>query len=116
MVSVDEPEASARLKATLQLPGVLLSDARREVLQRWNLLNPRERGGVAIPSVFVLDTDRTVLAYAVYSMTNRVPASDIVRFLERRDSILSLRRVRLTLAALWHSFTARKYVSPPPEA
>lgn len=111
MLSADEPRAAARLKIELGLECMMLCDTERQVIQRWDVYNPRERGGIAVPSVFVLDIDRHVLAYAVYAMANRVPAGDLVKFLRRRGRPLSPRKLRLTLRSLWHYFRSQRRIA-----
>jgi peroxiredoxin len=48
-VSLDSPEALGRLREDCGLGFELLSDARRETVRAWDLLNARERDGIAFP-------------------------------------------------------------------
>ena len=81
-VSVDLPERSEALRRELRLPFPLLCDTTRQVVQRWNPYDPREKGGIAKPAVFVIERDRTVRYGAVDAVATRVPAKEIVRLLQ----------------------------------
>jgi peroxiredoxin len=81
-VSVDSPNKSAALRHNLRLPFAVLSDADKKVIKNWGIFNEREKGGIAFPSVFVLDRDRRVLYVSVDSTSARVPTEDIVRILQ----------------------------------
>lgn len=87
-ISVDPSETSAALLRELQLPFSLLCDTNRRVVQEWDIYNAREKGGIAKPSVFVIDSGRLVLFASVDSVSSRVPASEIAAFLRqaRKDA------------------------------
>ena len=78
-ISVDRPEESEPLRRELRLPFTILSDADRRLVIEWNILNAREHGGIAKPSVFVVDTDRGVLFSSVDGVRNRMGASELAR-------------------------------------
>jgi len=59
-VSVDPPEASEAVRRDLPLPFTILCDTERRVAQEWDVYNPRERGGIAKPALFIIDPGRTV--------------------------------------------------------
>jgi alkyl hydroperoxide reductase subunit AhpC len=82
VVSVDSPNKSAALRHNLRLPFAILSDTGKQVIKDWGIYNPREKGGIAVPSVFILDRDRTVLYASVDSTFARIPTPDIVRILQ----------------------------------
>ena len=82
VVSVDSPNKSAALRHNLRLPFAILSDTDKQVIKDWGLYNPREKGGIAVPSVFILDRDRRVLYASVDSTFARIPTLDIVRILQ----------------------------------
>ncbi len=84
-VSVDPPQKSELVRKQLRLPFAILSDSAKRVIQDWNIYNPRERGGIAKPSVFIIDPHRNVLFASVDSTNSRVPAADIVRILQARE-------------------------------
>ncbi len=83
-ISVDRPERSERLRHDLNLPFSILSDADRSLVKAWDIFNPREFGGVAKPSVFVIDTNRNVRFSSVDGVRNRIGASDLARMLRAR--------------------------------
>ena len=80
-ISVDPPVKSEALRRALQLPFSILCDTERRVVQDWGIYNPREKGGIAKPAVFVIDGDRTVRYCNLDHVATRVPASEIVRVL-----------------------------------
>jgi peroxiredoxin len=77
-VSVDAPEKSEAVRRELQLPFVILSDAQRRVVRKWDIYNPREKGGIAKPAVFILAPDRIVRFASVDTVASRVPAAEIL--------------------------------------
>jgi peroxiredoxin len=81
-VSVDAPDKSEVLRRELRLPFPILCDMERRVIREWDIYNPRERGGIAKPAVFVVGRDRTVRYGSVDAVATRVPASEIVRILQ----------------------------------
>jgi len=62
------------------------------VIREWGLLNTRERGGIAKPSVFVIDAGLRVVYAAVDTVATRVPAAEIVSFLQARSERAPVRR------------------------
>lgn len=82
-LSVDTPEQSESLRLALQLPFPILCDTERRVIREWNVYNPRERGGIAKPSVFVIDADRKVRYAAVDGVATRRPPAEILRMLQK---------------------------------
>jgi hypothetical protein len=59
-VSMDAPEKLEAVRQELHLPFPILCDTERRVIQEWDIYNPREKGAIAKPAVFVIDRDRTV--------------------------------------------------------
>lgn len=94
-VSVDAPEKSESVRQQLRLPFCILSDAERRVVREWDIYNEKEKGGIAKPAVFILDSDRTVRFASVDGVASRVPAAEIVRRLSRRDATPAARRTLL---------------------
>jgi peroxiredoxin len=91
-ISVDSPEKSDAIRQEFQLPFSILSDTERRVVQQWDIYNAREKGGIAKPSVFIIDRDRTVRYVSVDGVASRVPASEIARMLQDVSSKLSASR------------------------
>lgn len=79
--SVDPPAKSEALRRELRLPFPTLCDTERRVIKDWGIYNPKERGGIAKPALFVIDRDRTVQYSKIDHVATRVPASEIVRIL-----------------------------------
>jgi peroxiredoxin len=79
-VSVDPPERSAAVKRDMALLYPILSDGSREVIGRWGVLNAKEKGGIAMPSVFVLDHDLRLRMLAVEEVARRLTPGEVLRF------------------------------------
>jgi peroxiredoxin len=79
-VSVDQPERSAAVKRDLALPYPILSDGSREVIARWGVLNAREKAGIAVPSVFVLDRELRLRMLAVEEVARRLTPGEVLQF------------------------------------
>jgi thioredoxin-dependent peroxiredoxin len=95
-VSVDEPEKSEGVRERLKLPFPILCDTKRALLTAWGILNEKERGGIAIPSIFVVDRDLSVRFASIDRVAARVPASavaDIARSGAKPAICVSRRRV-----------------------
>lgn len=94
-VSVDAPEKSEAVRRELQLPFLILSDSQRRVVREWGIYNPREKGGIAKPAVFILSPDRTVRFASVDEVASRVPASEILRRLSENTAGANATRKRI---------------------
>jgi hypothetical protein len=77
-LAVDPPDRSEamRLQYGLQFP--ILCDTERRVVRQWNLLNSEERGGIAVPAIFLLDAELRVLCAIQGTVISRVRASDML--------------------------------------
>jgi peroxiredoxin len=101
-VSVDAREKSEALRLELYLPFPILCDTERRVVKDWDIYNPREKGGIAKPAVFVIDRHGTVRYSAVDTVATRVPASEIVRVLQTTAEAQQVRRrVHIPRFAEW---------------
>ena len=67
----------------------------RTVVQAWDLYNPREMGGIAVPAVFVIDPDLRVRWRSVDSTRERVSAEGVLRFLRGQAAPGSLERSKV---------------------
>jgi peroxiredoxin len=81
-ISVDPPEKSEAVRQELRLPFPILCDTERRVVQRWDIYNAKEKGGIARPAVFIIDRDRSVRYHSIDTTSVRVPASGILRILQ----------------------------------
>jgi peroxiredoxin len=84
-ISVDAPAKSESVRRDLGLPFPILSDFQRKLVRQWDIYNAREKGGIAKPAVFILDTDLTVCFASVDQIASRVPASEILRQLSQQQ-------------------------------
>jgi peroxiredoxin len=80
-LSVDPPERSAALAEQLGLRFTLLCDPRREVVEAWGILNREEKGGIAYPSTFILDTGLAVRFRSLDRTASRVDLDGLFAFL-----------------------------------
>jgi peroxiredoxin len=78
---VDEPVRSEGLRRQLELAYPILCDVSRSVVRGWDLYNPREAGGIAVPAVFVIDPDRTIRYRSIDATTSRVSTDGVLAFL-----------------------------------
>jgi peroxiredoxin len=91
-LSVDTPAESEVLRRGMRLPFSILSDADRRVVKEWGVYNPRERGGIAKPAVFLIGRDGTVRYAEVDGVATRAPPSEVIRLLQAMGADLQLRR------------------------
>ena len=79
-----------------------MCDTERGVIREWDLLNARQRGGIAKPAVFVIDVGRVVRYAAIDTVMSRVPAAEIVSVLEAaRDASQIGRTTYIPLLSDW---------------
>ena len=71
-VPVDAAGASEALRVHLALPFPILCDTERRVVRDWGVYNSRERGGIAKPAVFLIDTGQVIRYAAVDTVVKRV--------------------------------------------
>jgi peroxiredoxin len=81
-VAVDQPRSSAAIRNELKLPYMILCDTKRTLVRSWGVFNEKEKGGIAETSVFVVDRGGIVRLASVDTMTSRVPAATVLKFLE----------------------------------
>lgn len=80
-LSVDSPHRSAALHKKLDLPFELVCDPERKVVEAWQLLNPKEGGGIAYPAVYVIGADRKVQFRSLDRKASRVMPGPVLEFL-----------------------------------
>jgi peroxiredoxin len=101
-VSVDQPETSEALRTQLSLPFPILCDTERHVVRDWDIYNSGEKGGIAKPSVFVIDPNQVVRYASVDSVATRVPAVEIVHLLQNAANARPIRRrVHVPMLSEW---------------
>jgi peroxiredoxin len=118
-LSVDSRERSAALRSELALPFPILSDASRLVVRAWDLYNPKEMGGIAVPAVFVIGPDRRVRWRSIDRTAARVSTDGVLGFLRGDADEASRKRVRVRAGlgefarAFWNA--ARRGLRTPEE-
>jgi alkyl hydroperoxide reductase subunit AhpC len=76
----------------------------RRVVKEWGIYNSQEKGGIAIPAVFIIDPNHVVRYAAVDTVARRVPAAEIVSMLQNADKAQPIRRrVYVPLFSDWIS-------------
>ncbi len=92
-LSVDAPTRSEAVRAELDLPFPILSDASRSVVRAWDLYNPKEMGGIAVPAVFVIGPDRRIRYRSIDTTRARVATDGVLRFLRGDANADAIERV-----------------------
>lgn len=90
-LSVDKPAISAAYKEELGLEFTLLCDYGRDVVKSWDRFNRFEMGGIAQPTLFIIDTDRVVRFRSDGNMTRRMSVDDLLVFLDSGTEIADLK-------------------------
>jgi peroxiredoxin len=85
-LAVDEPARSEAMRRQYELPFPILCDTRREVVEAWGVINREEKGGIAVPAIFVIDRDRRVLLASVDGEFLRVGPEALLAALRRPGS------------------------------
>jgi peroxiredoxin len=80
-LSVDRAERSEALRTQLKLEFPILCDTERTVVRAWDLYNPREMGGIAVPAVFVIGSDRRVEYRSIDETAKRVSTDGVLDYL-----------------------------------
>jgi peroxiredoxin len=101
-VSVDAPNKSEALRVHLALPFPILCDTERRVVRDWGIFNSQEKGGIAVPAVFIIDPANVIRYAAVDEIVSRVPAAEIVSLLQTTAHAQPVRRrVHVPLLSQW---------------
>jgi peroxiredoxin len=82
-----------------------LCDTERRLIREWDIYNPREKGGIAKPALFVIDRDRIVRYTSVDAIASRVPAAEMVGVLQTTAQMEPVQR-KVYIPALAHCFRA----------
>lgn len=77
-LSVDDPGRSQPVHERLRLEFPILCDQSRATLAAWDLLNPDERGGIAVPAVIAIDRQRRVAHRWLETTATRVTADGVL--------------------------------------
>ena len=106
-LSVDSAERSEGVRRELGLSFPILCDTSRKVVQAWDLYNPREMGGIAIPAVFVIGPDLRVRYRSIDSTRERVSTAGVLAFLRgnARSEMLERTPIRAGLREFARAFS-----------
>jgi peroxiredoxin len=86
-LSVDPPATSASMRRDLGIEFPVLSDTNREVITEWGVLNSTEKGGIAIPSTFLIDRDLHVQFSSAEGIARRVSAREMLAFVRTLKAV-----------------------------
>ena len=86
---------------SLSLPFPILCDTEHRVVRDWGIYNSGEKGGIAKPAVFIIDSNHVVRYASVDAVVRRVPAAEIVSLLQCRKARPVRRRVHVPLFSEW---------------
>ena len=81
-ISVDTPEESAKFRSEQGLPFELLADVDQETIKKWDILNSKERGGIAKPNVYIIARDGTIVFHSSDNLASRADPTAVLDFLE----------------------------------
>jgi peroxiredoxin len=91
-LSVDPEDRSEPLRKQLGIEFPILCDTGRRVIREWGLYNPDEMGGIAVPAVFVIGTNRRVLYRSIDNTSARVDTDGVLGFLQGSPDVALLQR------------------------
>ncbi len=77
-ISVDDAARAETVRQELGIKFPLLCDTGREVVKKYGLLNRGEKGGIALPASFVIDSDRVVRFRALEQVASRVSVDQLL--------------------------------------
>ena len=80
-LSVDSAQRCEGVRRELGLSFPILCDTSRTVVRAWDLYNPSEMGGIAIPAVFVIGPDLRVRYRSVDRTRDRVSTAGVLGLL-----------------------------------
>lgn len=91
-ISADSPRELSTLRDQLDLPFELISDEDCSVISDWDLLNEKERDGIAFPNVYVINQDRNVVFHSRETTASRAETDTVLEFLRKHAKDPSHRR------------------------
>ncbi len=92
-ISSDEPRTSALLVGEHFLPYPLLSDPTRETIEAYGVLNPAERGGVAIPAIFAVAQSGVIKLKSIDTMVDQLSPRQLPAALSAQGDHADRRRI-----------------------
>ena len=111
-LSVDEPQRTEHLRRTLSLPFPILCDVGRQVVREWDLFNPSEKGGIAVPATFVLDAERRVRLSSVDDVRHRAGTDEVLAYVRGQATQAARRTLRPAMLRALRNMFRYGLVSP----
>ncbi len=111
-LSVDEPQRTEHLRRTLSLSFPILCDIERQVVRDWDLFNPREKGGIAVPATFVLDGERRVRLSSVDDVRHRAAVDEVLACVRGQTTRATMRTLRPAMLRALRNMFRHGLVSP----
>jgi hypothetical protein len=93
-LSVDEPQRTEHLRRALSVSFPIWCDVERQVVRDWDLFNPREKGGIAVPATFVLDGERRVRLSSIEDVRHRADADEVLACVRTQATQVAKRTLR----------------------
>ena len=111
-LSVDEAERTEHLRQTLGVTFPIWCDVERRVVREWDLLNAHEKGGIAVPTTFVIDGERRVLLCSVDGVVRRAAADEVLTFVRGQATQAAKRALRPAMLSALRNMFRFGLVSP----
>jgi peroxiredoxin len=111
-LSVDEPQRTEHLRRTLGVRFPILCDVERQVVREWDLFNPHEKGGIAVPATFVLDGERRVRLSSIDGVLRRAAADEVLACVRGQATQAAKRTLRPAMLRALRNIFRHGFVSP----
>lgn len=111
-LSVDEPQRTEHLRRTLSVSFPIWCDVERQVVRDWDLFNPREKGGIAVPATFVLDGERRVRLSSIEDVRHRAGADEVLACVRTQATQVAQRTLRPAMLRALRNMFRYGLVSP----
>jgi len=79
-ISVDSPKVTKEFKKRLDLPFIMLSDQKLEVINKYSTLDPKERkdGPISLVATFIFSKDTIMYQYISADHWEDVPSNEVI--------------------------------------
>jgi peroxiredoxin len=81
-ISTDLPEALEEYRSKSGAPFMMLSDPERKVIKDYDIYNPKEHDGTALPAIFIIDRSGVVRYSHVQSTLIRVRNRQLLKIIK----------------------------------
>ncbi len=82
-ISADSANSLGEYRKAHSVPFIMLSDPERAVIKEYGVYNAGERGGIAIPAVFIIDRSGTITFAKVERTVLRVRNKILVKEIQK---------------------------------